>query len=167
MTSQPSNSRKDGPHSDDPRAVELPRGVSHDRFQDLPAGDREALRDRDPEVLERFYNLYFDRVYAYVRRLLREAHLAEDLTQDIFMHIHQSLPSYDPTRALRPWVFTIATNKTRDFWRSRRHQETLREVGSMDGEGERSRPAVLCELLSFLCAWSVFHPRPQTPGTLL
>jgi len=88
-------------------------------------------------VLARFYNLYFDRVYAYVRRLLREAHLAEDLTQEIFMHIHQSLPSYDPTRALRPWVFTIATNKTRDFWRSRRHQETLREVGSIDDDNAR------------------------------
>ena len=87
----------------------------------------EALRDRDPEALAKFFDVYFDRVYGYVRRLLGEEHLAEDVTQDVFMHIHRSLPSFDAARELRPWVFTIATNKVRDFWRSRRHRDSQRE----------------------------------------
>ena len=37
--------------------------------------------------------------------------------------IYRAIETYDPTRALRPWVFTIATNKLRDHWRSRRHHE--------------------------------------------
>lgn len=104
-----------------------------------PGGDpspdfRRRLRDRDREALERFYELYFDRVYGYVRRMLSEEHLAEDVTQDIFMHIQRSIHTYDPSRALGPWVFTIATNKVRDFWRSRRHKDTLRE-SSLDEDG--------------------------------
>lgn len=87
-----------------------------------------ALRDLDPRVLERFYDVYFDQVYGYVRRMVREEHLAEDLTQDIFMHLHRALSSFDPARELRPWVFTIATNKVRDHWRSRRHVASQREV---------------------------------------
>ncbi|TDJ66279.1 MAG: RNA polymerase sigma factor [Planctomycetota bacterium] len=107
--------------------------ASKDASLSLSRQERERLRDCEPEALERFYFVFFDRVYGYVRRLLREEHLAEDVTQDIFMHIQKSLPTYDPSRELRPWVFTIATNKVRDFWRSRRHKEALREV-SVDGE---------------------------------
>ena len=44
------------------------------------------------------------------------------------MHLYKNLESYDPARSLRPWVFTLATNKVRDHWRSRRHRATQREV---------------------------------------
>lgn len=102
---------------------------------DLTVQERSALPGRDAAALDRFYEVYFDRIYGYVRRLLREEHLAEDLTQDIFMHLHRSFPSYDPERELRPWVFTIATNKVRDYWRSRRHRDRQREIGVADEEG--------------------------------
>lgn len=102
---------------------------------ELPPEERQALTARTPGALERFYELYFDRIYAYVRRLLREEHLAEDVTQDIFMHLQKAFPSYDPARPLRPWVFTIATNKVRDHWRSRRHRDGLREVSAATEEG--------------------------------
>ena len=105
------------------------------RSEELSLQDREFLKERDQDALARFYDLYFDRVYGFVRRLVREEHLAEDLTQDIFMHIHKSLPSYDPQRELRPWVFTIATNKVRDHWRSRRHRDAQREATALDDEG--------------------------------
>lgn len=100
-------------------------GESADSF---PAHLRSALRDREAGALATFYDAYFDRLYGYVRRLVGEQHLAEDLTQEIFMHVIERLGSYDPSRALRPWVFTIATNKVRDHWRSRSHQRNRGEV---------------------------------------
>ena len=109
--------------------------ASNDASLSLSRQERERLRDREPEALERFYFVFFDRVYGYVRRLLREEHLAEDVTQDIFMHIQKSFPSYDPSRELRPWVFTIATNKVRDFWRSRRYKDARREVSVNEATG--------------------------------
>ena len=118
-----------------PDSAAAPGPVERTNDLDPPQQRREELGRREPAALEWFYESYFDRIYGYVRRLLREDHLAEDVTQDIFMHIHRSLPSYDPQRQLRPWVFTIATNKVRDFWRSRRHKDTLRELGVEDEEG--------------------------------
>lgn len=97
-------------------------------FEDLPRSIRERLPSRDPEALTLFYETYFDRLYGYVRRMVGEEHLAEDLTQEVFLHLHRNLDGYDPERALRPWVFTIATNKVRDYWRSRAHQSSLREI---------------------------------------
>jgi RNA polymerase sigma-70 factor (ECF subfamily) len=99
----------------------------------FPRALLERLREREPEALGRFYDVYFDRVYGYVKRMVGEEHLAEDLTQDIFMHIHRSFDTYDPARDLRPWVFTIATNKVRDYWRSRRHRDGRLEA-SLDDE---------------------------------
>jgi RNA polymerase sigma-70 factor (ECF subfamily) len=86
------------------------------------------LRARDRTALGRFYELYFDRVYGYVRRMLGEDHLAEDVTQEVFVHIQRSIETYDPSRELSPWVFAIATNKVRDHWRSRRHHDALKET---------------------------------------
>jgi RNA polymerase sigma-70 factor (ECF subfamily) len=99
-----------------------------------------ALRAREPAILERFYRLYFERVYSHVKRMVRDEHTAEDLTQEIFLHIVRALPSYDPARPLRPWVFTIATNKVRDHWSSRGFRDRARSLSAEDSE---DRPAEL------------------------
>ncbi len=116
---------------------EAPKGavVSSTEHQSLSEEQRAALQRREPEALSAFFDIYFDRIYGYVRRLTGSEHLAEDLAQDILLHVYQALPKYDPTRPLRPWVFTIATNKVRDFWRSRLHRDGKRER-SMDREDD-------------------------------
>lgn len=107
---------------------------------DVPQAVRDRLPFLDVEALTLFYEAYFDRIYGYVRRMVGKDHLAEDLTQDIFLHLHKAFPSYDPTRELAPWVFTIATNKVRDYWRSRAHRTVQREI-TIDEE-ERKHWAV-------------------------
>ncbi len=98
---------------------------------------------RDREALGRFYELYFERIHGYVHRMVGDETLAEDVTQDVFVHLQRAIPTFDTTRALGPWVFTIATNKVRDLWRSKRHQHEGRALSLDDGdEGERPREAV-------------------------
>ena len=104
--------------------------------EELTADELTALGERRPEALERFFDVYFQRVYGYVKRLVKDEHAAEDLTQDIFMHLHRALSSYDPRRALRPWVYTIATNKVRDYWSSRTFQDRTQMQGDEDLDGE-------------------------------
>ncbi len=113
---------------------------SRDRGDALSLDDRRRLRDREEGALAAFFDAYFDRLWGYVRRLVRDEHLAEDLTQEIFLHIHRALESYDPDRPLRPWVFTIATNKLRDHWRSKRHRDAQSEE-TIDYEDGTSAPA--------------------------
>jgi RNA polymerase sigma-70 factor (ECF subfamily) len=123
-----SKDRVDSNPLNDAAAPDESGGAGAGATDELSRAVRERLRERDPDALAQFYEAYFDRLYGYVRRLLGEEHLAEDVTQDIFMHIYKSLNGYDPSRDLRPWVFTIATNKVRDFWRSRRFRDTRRET---------------------------------------
>ena len=112
---------------------------------DFPPELRERLARREPAALARFFDAYFERVYAYLRRLVGDEHTAEDLTQDVFLQAHRALPSYDPARDPRPWLFTIATNKLRDHWRARAaqgastvtsldHEELVERVGAAEEE---------------------------------
>jgi len=111
-------------------------GESGDGPIELSRTQLEGLRRRDPDALAAFFDAYFERVYGYVRRLTGEEHLAEDLTQDVFLQLYRSFDSYDPERELRPWVFAVATNKVRDHWRSRAHREAQRaESVERDGAG--------------------------------
>jgi len=101
---------------------------------ELSAELRRRLPARDGRALAAFFDCYFDRIYGYVRRLVQDDSEAEDLTQEVFLHVQRAIHTYDPGRELRPWVFTIATNKVRDFWRSRRMRDASAEDGE-DGPG--------------------------------
>src|SRR6185503_14599666 len=99
----------------------------------FPAAMRVRLARREPAALALFFDTFFGRVYAYLRRLVGDEHLAEDLTQEVFLQAQRAFPSYDPARDPRPWLFTIATNRLRDHWRSRAAQASS-SVTSLDHE---------------------------------
>jgi len=108
---------------------------------EFPPEWRRRLAEREPEALARFFDATFDRVYAYLRRMVADEHLAEDLTQDVFLQVQRSLATYDPERDPRPWVLMIATNKLRDHWRSRAHHEGRQETSLDQDELSERLPA--------------------------
>ena len=65
-------------------------------------GDGAAWR----ELVKRFTPL----VYRLALRILGNPVDAADVSQEVFLRIHRSLDSFDPTRPLTPWVSRIAYN---------------------------------------------------------
>lgn len=63
-------------------------------------GDADAVR----EVYQRYGRL----VYSVAYRVLGDAGLAEDATQQTFLQAWRAASSYDPARELGPWLATIA-----------------------------------------------------------
>jgi RNA polymerase sigma-70 factor (ECF subfamily) len=64
-------------------------------------------------------------LHQFLYRFLTDAALAEDVFQETFLQVASSARQFNPQRALRPWLFTIAANKARDALRSRaRHKAT-------------------------------------------
>jgi RNA polymerase sigma-70 factor (ECF subfamily) len=61
-------------------------------------------------------------------RDLRSPEEANDLVQQTFLHLHRSRLDFEPGRKLKPWIFTIALNLKREYFRrSRRRHETSLE----------------------------------------
>jgi len=90
---------------------------SPSRHQDRLAHG-EKLRSRDPEALGELYDEHMERVYGYIRRHVADEGVAEDLTHDVFLHVYRAIPTFDPSKEVRPWLFAIAANRLRDHWRS-------------------------------------------------
>ena len=95
----------------------------HDRAaapQVFDDGGRLLVRHRggDPDAFEELAQLYRVRIYTYlVRSGIREGD-RDDLFQEIFLTVHRYAGRYDPTLPLAPWLFTIAVNAVRSYFRS-------------------------------------------------
>lgn len=57
---------------------------------------------------------------AYLRGMVRDAALAEDLTQEALLRAHQGLAGLRDHDRLIPWLYRIATNLCRDHFRRQR-----------------------------------------------
>ncbi len=57
------------------------------------------------------------RVFAYINRLTLDEDLAQDLTQDTLLAMVSSLGKLEQIERFWPWVFRIATNRTRQHYR--------------------------------------------------
>jgi len=58
------------------------------------------------------------RLRAFVRRRVRDAHLADDVVQDVLLRAQQSPSAPSEARALSAWLFRAARNAIIDFYRS-------------------------------------------------
>ena len=67
------------------------------------------------QLLDHFYKDVFRMVYYRLPSRMD----AEDLTQEIFMQMIKSLPNLKDSTLLKPWLFRIALNRTRDFHRKK------------------------------------------------
>lgn len=59
---------------------------------------------------EQIYELYFKDVFLYLRSLSATAQTAEEIAQEAFVKAWKSIESYDGTKDIRAWLFTIAKN---------------------------------------------------------
>ncbi|MCR9095898.1 MAG: RNA polymerase sigma factor [bacterium] len=88
----------------------------------------ESDRARDRELVDRvlagdqmafseIYDNYFPRVYAFTLKRVGDPAEAEDLTQETFVQLYRSLPSFEGRSSLLTWTFGIAHNVCSRFFR--------------------------------------------------
>ncbi|MGP0630050.1 sigma-70 family RNA polymerase sigma factor [Nitrospina sp. 32_T5] len=87
----------------------------------LPAVDIESL---------------YGRIRAFVMGRVGSAADADEITQDIFLKMHESLPRLKDRDKLVPWLYRIARNRIIDHYRSRKI-----EAPPGDIEGDAADPA--------------------------
>lgn len=81
---------------------------------------------------------YAGELYRFLARFTGNAAAAEDLMQETFLQVHQSAEKFDQSRRLRPWLFTIAANKARDYLRSQRRRTEVSLDADVGNNGEES-----------------------------
>ncbi|MBU0638964.1 MAG: sigma-70 family RNA polymerase sigma factor [Planctomycetes bacterium] len=96
--------------------------------------DEELLADHiaeKPGVFEQLAARYANELFGFLLRFVGNGTVAEDLVQETFLQVHLAASSFDPARSFKPWLYTIAANKARDFLRARGRRQEL----SLDNSG--------------------------------
>jgi RNA polymerase sigma-70 factor (ECF subfamily) len=121
-------------------------------------------------------------IHRYVSRLVRDATIADDLTQETFLRVHQHLEKLKDAAAVEAWLYRIATNVCYDHFRRRENREPALTLPSPDedrddaeAEEDALRPDQLLEqremsdcVLRFLVELPLDSPpgaaSPRPPG---
>jgi RNA polymerase sigma-70 factor, ECF subfamily len=104
-----------------PLFAERRRGHDDDRERRLTREAVQRASDGDGEAMGELYDRYASRVYGHVRRMMRDRHDAEDVTQLVFLKLIWSLDRYDERSGdFCPWLLRVARNLAIDEMRRRR-----------------------------------------------
>jgi RNA polymerase sigma factor (sigma-70 family) len=56
-------------------------------------------------------------IYKYILSLVKHKELAEDIYQEVLLSVYLAYPSIKEQSKYKSWLFKIAINKCRDYWR--------------------------------------------------
>lgn len=77
-------------------------------------------------TFEEVYREFYPRVYRFVLSKIGDNAAAEDLAQEVMVAAFRNYGSYDPKRSsLATWVFVIARNRLKNYYRDRRITESI------------------------------------------
>jgi len=101
------------------------------------------LRNGEREGFGVLVRRYQRELYGYLRRYLGDANLADDVFQATFLQVYIKIAQYEPGRAARPWLYTIATHQAIDAMRRvGRHPMVSLEQAASEGENGEVRSMV-------------------------
>ncbi len=89
-----------------------------------------------PGAFDQLVARYAEELFSFFLRFVGNRSAADDLVQETFLQVHLSAASFDPGRTFKPWLYTIAANKGRDWMRARGR----RPVQSLDAAGDSDGP---------------------------
>ena len=68
----------------------------------------------------------------YLRRLVGDQAVADDLLQETLIRIARGLPSFSGRASVKTWAFSIATNAAADYFRQPERRLRIVDVGEAD-----------------------------------
>jgi RNA polymerase sigma-70 factor, ECF subfamily len=86
-----------------------------------------AAAQADPRQFRALYERYAGRVFGYIFVRVHDRPTAEDLTAQVFLKALENIDRYQPSGSFAGWIFTIASNITRSYFRKAASQFPLDE----------------------------------------
>ena len=81
---------------------------------------------------EKLYNTYFMEVYSFVMTIVKSAHMAEEITQEVFYKAIKTKRSYEGKSNEFTWLCAIAKNTALDALKKSSRTQTLEEDVASD-----------------------------------
>jgi RNA polymerase sigma-70 factor, ECF subfamily len=91
----------------------------------------EHLKARNPTGFKELVQQYGNRVLAIGYKFLLNKEDAEDIAQEVFIEVFQSIQHFRHDAKLSTWLYRIAVSKCLDTLKKRKRQKRLIEFGKM------------------------------------
>lgn len=90
-------------------------------------------KEGDKESFGKLYSEFFAPIFRFIYFRVNSKHIAEDLTQMVFIRIFSALPDFEAKNygQFVSWCYTIARNSVIDFWRKKK-EISLENIGEID-----------------------------------
>lgn len=98
------------------------------------------LKEGDEAAFKTIVELWQDMVYNTVLGIVQNETDAEDLTQEVFIKVYESISSFKGESKFSTWLYRIATTKALDLLRSRKRKKRFGFIKSIFGSGPEEEP---------------------------
>lgn len=99
--------------------------MHHNPDTDPDWPDVAALQQGEDDALNRIMLRHQAPVFRFIRRMIPNASDAEELAQETFVRAYFQISTYRPQAPFVSWLYQIARNLCRDYFRSRAYKESL------------------------------------------
>ena len=134
----------------------------------IPFAERSLvlrLKKGDQQAFATLLDQYETKLYRLALRFTYNATEAEDLTQNIFLGIHRSLPNFRGEARFNTWVYRIAMNHCLEYRRRKRpelfaldeHEDIVDQRPEIEPEASALRGEVSSEINCALSRLSSAH----------
>jgi RNA polymerase sigma-70 factor (ECF subfamily) len=76
-------------------------------------------------------------------RFIKNAEDADDIAQEVFIQVYESLAHFREESEISTWIYRIAVNKSLDFIRKKKRKKRLAQLTSLFGFNEEKEEIVL------------------------
>jgi RNA polymerase sigma-70 factor (ECF subfamily) len=101
----------------------------------LRVGNHEAARE--------LVDIYYEKIYLYMRRLGYSREVSEDLTQESFLRAWQHAGQLRSGKALNSWLYHIASNTSRLYWRKHKGKRSRSITGYDVADGNQEEDTIV------------------------
>ena len=91
----------------------------------------QGLKDQRPVALKDFLEQYQERVYNTALSFVKDVSDAEELSQDVFLTVWNSISGFKEESSLSTWVYRITVTKSLDLIRSKQRKKRFAFLTSL------------------------------------
>lgn len=103
----------------------------------------ENLRNGNPSAFRNLVDNYQEKVRNTCYRFVRNVDDADDVAQEVFIQVYESLAHFREDAELSTWIYRIAVNKSLDFIRKKKRKKRFAQLISLFGFNEENEEIVL------------------------
>ncbi len=91
------------------------------------------IKNGSEAALEMIVKRYYNQIFCYVVRRIKDHHYALDITQEVFIKVISGINSFSSEKGkFSSWIFKIAINTCRNYFKCGMYKSTMREISICD-----------------------------------